>query len=72
MGGTPKGNNPQGVDNECLDTNGANNIKDYISVPFAEAIVRSGNIRTSTYHNLFCLNSLNGNELACKIFKNRK
>lgn len=54
-----------GVDGECLDTTGQVTKKDYIAIPFAEALLVSTNTRY--YHSLFCSKSLDGNELTCKI-----
>lgn len=63
MDGNPAAN-PLGFDEECLDPAGdPASPSDYIAIPFAE--VHDPAAATS-YHSLFCLNSLQRKSLECK------
>lgn len=66
MDGNLAGGAPDGFDNDCLDPTGtpANNVKDYIAIPFAAVTDLAG--PTVVHHSLFCLNSLDGKILECK------
>lgn len=70
MDGNNAGGTAVGVDAECLDpgTTPANTKKDYIAIPFATVSDFVASPPTARRHSLFCLNSLNGKELECKIF----